>query len=516
MSDNEQQPPKPSSKPSADVAEGKKLPRTTGEKIFDFTDWYGMGWLANAAISVVATDYLANKRGAFSFDQAASNLKDNPVFRVGDVKNVEQALNGAKAYKELGDVLRSEVAAGRVFDVKNEQHLVDYHNEVDKVFKILKTHQKDLKEGKIPEEFAKMAEKAKVNPEHLLHGVEEVLSKSKAKSMLTLLSLMSGGFAIMVPIKVLEDHKEQIVSSLDNALGKNNKSLDEQHAIEARHKQIAEEPNQTWASVLGGRVIALVPVLTLTKVLGSKDNPLASVGFKGMDVMFEEAGKHAVNVFDKAMPETSQKIQDTFDKTNATLVEDVKAKILKSDLPTALVDSLKPDAMAKEEQNIDSVLRMAEKAAESFQMSAKSRMNKIAGYSIYDVSLSLLAASITMVASKTIAPLFDKGGRPEDFAAVGVPVDKEDNKAKQIIIASPTKTGAPEITLKNNTPSANLPAAPLSHGAVVKDESLMPYVVHGHAMKHEAHHHVPSATVSALDAQHKGQADVTHSTHIQI
>ena len=520
MNDNDRQKPNYQQQNSYNVnyADGiavvdgsQKLPSTTGEKIFDFMDWYGIGWLFNAGISVVAADYVTNKGGAYAFDKLADSAKDLRVFRVGEIKTAPQAIAGAKAFKDLGDMFRDEVAKAHeadAFNPSNEKHAEAFTAKVDSVFKTLKEHKSLIKEGKIPDEITALAQKASVEPLALLHGAEEVLSKSKSKSMLTLLSLMSGGFALMAPIKIAEDHKEQIVSKIDDMLGKKDKSIDEQAHIEARHKQLASEPNQTWGSVMIGRVAALTPIITFNTLLGSKDNILAKKGdFKGVDHAFDLAGEKIADGIRWAMPTASKNIEAKFQSDNVQLVEDVKNKIVKADLPKALVEGKSAAAIDKQEQLIASVEEMAGKASKAFEMSGARRMNKIAGYAVADVTYSLVAATATMFASKAIAPLFDKGGRKEDYVAVGaIPPRSVECDTAHNTVGGTQNVSASALTNPHGS-------AAVSAGGTQKEtaeEVLAPFVMNGHAVTHSSAHHTPQYTVKQVE--HIGSASLSAAT----
>jgi len=492
------------------VDASKPLPHTTGEKIFDFADWYGIGWLTNAGISVVAADYVANKKGAYAFDKMAEGAKDTKLFRVGDIKTAEQAQEGAKAYKLLGDMFKQEIA-GDGFNHDNKAHAEQFQGKVDEIFTVLKNNQKDIKAGKMPAQLEELAQKSGAEPKALLHGVEEVLSKSKAKSMLTLMSLMSGGFILMAPIKLAEDHKEQVVAKIDNMLGKKDKSLDEQAQIEARHKQIAEEPNQTWGSVFSGRILGLVPIMTFNKLFATKDNVFAKQGFKGTDAGFEHLAEKMTDGLKSVAPETYAKLETKFEQDNAELVGTIKSKVMREQMPNAMVENTVAGAAEKESANLVALENMAEKASQKFKMSGAARMNKIASFGVADVSYSLVAATVTMMISKAIAPLFDKGGRKEDFEAVGAipPVSEECKSdaahapASSAVAATPRPLDAPRKADAAALSSAALASAsPLSDAAGGKDATLTPFVMHGHAMEHTHKHHVPEASVHTV--QHLG------------
>lgn len=166
----------------ASEKEGKKKRKTTiGEKIFDWSVYGGIGWVANATLSVFITLLIQNN-----------------------------ILQGDKKYGE--------------------------------------------KVNKKAEDLY-----AKVGPFRETKPDGSVQLNKAGHFALDISLLTSGGHLLMVPIKFLEDNKRKIVGALNKKFGK----PEDCEAIEECDKALADEPKQTWKSVLSGRFIGLVPIAIL-------------------------------------------------------------------------------------------------------------------------------------------------------------------------------------------------------------------------------------------------------------
>jgi hypothetical protein len=158
MNQNEQQHPEALTNQHSSVGvvtidDSKKLPNTTGETIFNYTDWFGIGWIANAGISVVATDYLTNKGGAYGFSKVVNAASNSPVFREGALKKPDEAMAGAEAWKKLGEAFQTSIGGAGGYNPENEDHAAAYNKKIEATFKALKEDAKAIKNGQAPEKL---------------------------------------------------------------------------------------------------------------------------------------------------------------------------------------------------------------------------------------------------------------------------------------------------------------------------------------------------------------------------
>lgn len=82
-------------------------------------------------------------------------------------------------------------------------------------------------------------------------------------------SLLSGGWALLVPMKVLEDHKRPIVHWLNDKLGVDQTAPDGHKETPDEIYIECEQPKQSWLNVIKRRVIATVAVMGTGSVLNS-------------------------------------------------------------------------------------------------------------------------------------------------------------------------------------------------------------------------------------------------------
>ncbi len=274
-------------------------PLTRGEKIFNAIDYWGIGWITNAAISVAITDWMNHLSGQTTMNQWADKLKNTVIFRKGEMKTAE----------EIGK------------------------------------------------------------------------ARGQARSVLSLLFLMSGGFILMAPIKWLEDRKKPTVEWLDDRFNKP-RNKEEEAQIKARHDYIEKhEPKQSWESILKGRVYALVPILGAHFMLnkpysaGTKQiNRLLGTRWKGIDQSSANAAEALHRLSRTHLPETVKATEESLGAATreAEAIANRAAAPTKNPLPFEQVDG-------------------------------KTRFQNIIDFSIQDIFYSLVAASMTFLFSKSIA-----------------------------------------------------------------------------------------------------------------
>lgn len=98
---------------------------------------------------------------------------------------------------------------------------------------------------------------------------------ARIRSQLRYTSLLTGGFAVLAPIKWLEDHKIEMVKAYDARYG--DTSPEAQAQREAAYARLENEPRQSWASVLGSRMLAMVPFYGFTGIAMKENQWLARV-----------------------------------------------------------------------------------------------------------------------------------------------------------------------------------------------------------------------------------------------
>ncbi len=117
----------------------------------------------------------------------------------------------------------------------------------------------------------------------LTKGFAKVGAKEESARFLARKSFfLTGGFAVIPPIKAMEDKKAELVKKYNREIY--GAKADEDPTIRQSEKEVEEAPKQSWKSVIVGRLLALVPFyITVgllwdhTSLLGRMTNP----NFKG-------------------------------------------------------------------------------------------------------------------------------------------------------------------------------------------------------------------------------------------
>lgn len=112
--------------------------------------------------------------------------------------------------------------------------------------------------------------------------VKKGFSKRIADEMTMTSALMQGGNLTIIPVKLIENYKPQIVDSLNHRFG------DESGAA-----SVDKEPAQTWGSLLKSRVVAWLSVFTGFRLAGM------AIGDKNMDKFENRFAKGVCDVLGK-------------------------------------------------------------------------------------------------------------------------------------------------------------------------------------------------------------------------
>lgn len=95
---------------------------------------------------------------------------------------------------------------------------------------------------------------------------------------------LTGGFAVLVPIKMMEDKKYEMVKKWNREIYGDRADTDQQ--ILQSEQEIKEAPKQGWASILGSRVLSLIPFYLTVGLLWENKSKLGQITnkeFRGME-----------------------------------------------------------------------------------------------------------------------------------------------------------------------------------------------------------------------------------------
>lgn len=86
---------------------------------------------------------------------------------------------------------------------------------------------------------------------------------------------LTGGFAVLVPMKLLEDHKVELIKKWDKEIY--GEDVDTNPQLAERHRELEAAPKQSWASMMGSRILSLAPFYATTLLVWSHNSPLAKI-----------------------------------------------------------------------------------------------------------------------------------------------------------------------------------------------------------------------------------------------
>jgi len=92
-------------------------------------------------------------------------------------------------------------------------------------------------------------------------GVDLKTAHSKSRSGMKFLSLLSGGYALLIPLKILEDNKRKVVHWLNDKMGVDQTAPDGHKLTEDEIHVEGEQPKQSWWNVLGRRLMGTAAVV---------------------------------------------------------------------------------------------------------------------------------------------------------------------------------------------------------------------------------------------------------------
>ena len=112
-----------------------------------------------------------------------------------------------------------------------------------------------------------------------------------AKTIATRSFFLTGGFAVMLPMKWLEDAKVKLVKKWDRKIYGD--AVESDPNIIKAHQELEAAPKQTWLSILGSRVLALIPFYILVGALWENKSALSKLTNPELRGMSKEAIKTA-------------------------------------------------------------------------------------------------------------------------------------------------------------------------------------------------------------------------------
>ena len=147
----------------------------------------------------------------------------------------------------------------------------------------------------------------------LIGGVKKILPKLNEKTAQWIAArsfYLTGGFAVLVPMKLLEDRKVDLVKKWDRDMY--GPQVDTNPTLQKSHAELEAAPKQSWASIMGSRIISLIPFYAVVGLLWSNKSPLAKITngeFRALDKTEKQA---RLALEDINLPEFTQKMSKGF------------------------------------------------------------------------------------------------------------------------------------------------------------------------------------------------------------
>lgn len=246
---------------------------TRGGRLFDIGTWWGVGWIAgNAPMALWLFDKGIFREWQVPLNRVTNFLLQKWPFQYGD------AAKGSEQLKQF-DKLRDHFAE-RHPDIMRDpgvaqegyQQLFHQHGKRKDIYNYVKN------EASLAAEFGEMSEK---NFERVMKaGIRHYSSASKAKALASIVLFSGGGYAMMAPIKWLEDHKASIVRKLDQWFGPKDQTDEQKKNQEAYYQSLDNMPEQTWRSVIFGRMMGIFPLYAFHFGIAARDNVINRIGYR--------------------------------------------------------------------------------------------------------------------------------------------------------------------------------------------------------------------------------------------
>ena len=115
------------------------------------------------------------------------------------------------------------------------------------------------------------------------------VNPERAKMLATKTFFLSGGFAVLMPMKMLEDRKSQLIEKWNKEIYGENAVTDP--AIQQSQQELKAAPTQGWASIGSSRILALIPFYITTGLLWDRMSGLSRATNQELRALGTEGAK---------------------------------------------------------------------------------------------------------------------------------------------------------------------------------------------------------------------------------
>lgn len=264
----------------------RMLGKTPGERDFNLKSWFGIGLGANSLLSLAVATHAKGGRPQPFFERVYTAVGNAWPTRWGKPKFTPEDVFQANDF--LGKV---KTAVENHAPARHILHDTDRHYEVGKYFEQV---EKAFGSAKHLAETLGHSETAY----NALKETAVALQKSRgwAKYVTNFAFLGTGGWLLMIPIEMREKKKASKIREYDAKYEKTHFLTNEEKSeIAKRHRELDNEPQQSWSSVLASRAVSYVAIVTAYLLTASRWNVLSRFtgmkNFKGVDHYAEVVGE---------------------------------------------------------------------------------------------------------------------------------------------------------------------------------------------------------------------------------
>lgn len=251
-----------------------------------------------------------------------------------------------------------------------------------------------------------------------------ILNPETTKFLATKSFFLAGGFAVMVPMKWMENKKAELVKKWNQEAYGARATTDP--VLLQSQKEVEAAPRQTWASIFGSRILALVPFYATVGLLWSNKSILSKLTNPELRVLSKDAIK-------------------TMEKTDPSGFSKLAAQGFYFDRPIAAASRWLGKLGARLTGNKEA-LRTLEEMQTTYPGMIKQGAVGSAGrdtihssmpyYFISEAMTSAMVAWGVFVLTRVLGPIFDRKPRhagPSAAIEAGAPAKKEAPKLPQEI-----------------------------------------------------------------------------------
>lgn len=276
-------------------SEKDKVPEwTASERIVEGASYYGLGWGANTVISATIADLADTGRDNWPTRAVESVVKAAKGFAERGVRDegfreAQDAMFGAANANEEGIQTAVDGVLSKLNDLDDDLvETLKEHAQQGQYSQFWSALTNNASNEQIAENLGISADQIDDFRSNMIQ--QEAAGQSFA-TVATFLCLTGGGFAVMPVMKAIDEHKPQLARWTDehivdpvmhitgNAPSTGLEKQQLKQKREARYHYVEEhEEKQSWGSLLTGRLMSLVPAISIHLSWWQPNNVIKTAG----------------------------------------------------------------------------------------------------------------------------------------------------------------------------------------------------------------------------------------------